>query len=281
MPFDFEYSVQVQKYVNGFKLHYIIPNKYFEGKSEEFETFLNKIRERKDENDFIPYKGLIDITDIDINKTIDELMKMKCVKLTPESYFLSVKHHIIQEFKQFNRIYYQIKGFNSKLNGNDIYSQIAKKHISDKTKSCLDELIKTYKSELEHDFKGLVNFDEYSEENKNLNKLHTNILLALNNHEKEYEGVCFELSNLDENNSKNDECIENIMYYKLANRVSVRIMKQGRKENKENKERNEKRGRKVNKDRNERNERKWRSKTNRPKRNGNQKSRNQRKFKEY
>ena len=30
-----------------------------------------------------------------------------------------------------------------------------------------------------------------------------------------------------------------------------------------------------------RNERKWRSKTNKPKRNGNQKPKNQRKFKEY
>ena len=275
MPFDFEYSVQVQKYVNGFKLHYIIPNKYFEGNPEEFETFLNKIREKKDELDFTPYKEIFNTTNID--EIISGLLRMKCIKLTPESYFLSVKHHIIQEFKQFNRIYYQLKGFNFKINGNDIYSQIAKKHIFDKTKSCLDELIKTYKSELEYDFKGLVNFDEYSEENKNLNKLHTNILLALNNHEKEYEGICFELSNLNENNSKNDESIENIIYYKLSNRVSVRIMKQERKENKEY----EKRERNEKKERNMRNERKWRSKTNKPKRNGNQKPKNQRKFKEY
>ena len=144
----------------------------------------------------------------------------------------------------------------------------------------MEELIKTYKSELEHDFKGLVNFDEYSEEHKNLNKLHTAILLALNNHEKEYEGLCFELSNLsNENDTKDKEPIENVIYYKLANRVSVRIMKQGTKERKENKE-NEKRGRNEKKDKNERHEKSfgWRNRKNRQRRNEN-KQRNQRNFK--
>jgi len=255
MPFDFEYSVQVQKYDNEFKLHYIIPNKYFEGKSEEFETFLNKILDKKDENDFIPYKDLFNGKNI--NEIIDELIKMKCVKLTPESYLLSVKHYIIQKFKQFNKVYYQIKTFNKNLNEHDIYSQITKKHMSDNAKSCLDELIKTYKSDLEHDFKGFVNFDEYSEENKNLNKLHTDILLALNNHEKEYEGVCFEVSNLSNENSNLNE---NVIYYRLTNRISIRIMKQ------ERKEKYEKRGRNERREKNERRKKsefkKWRGNTN-------------------
>jgi hypothetical protein len=263
MPFDFEYSVQVQKYDNGFKLHYIIPNKYFEGKSEEFQTFLNKILDKKDENDFIPYKDLFEGKNI--NEIVDELMKMKCVKLTPESYLLSVKHHIIQEFKQFNKIYYRIKSFSKNLNEHDMYSQITKKYMLDNAKSCLDELIKTYKSDLEHDFKGFVNFNEYSEENKNLNKLHTDILLALNNHEKEYEGVCFEITNLlNENSNENEN--ENVIYYRLANRISTRIMKQERKEKYEKRGRSEKREKVERRDRNERKEKpefkKWKGNTN-------------------
>ena len=217
MPFEFEYLVQIQKFSDGFKLHYVIPKKYFEDKPQTFETFLAKISDKKDENDFSMYKPLFASTDI--KSTVEELSKLKCDKLTDESYFLTVKHHIIQEFKQFNRLYYQLKKFNKRLNGEDLYSHVVNECID--VKLGVDNLIKTYKSELEHDFKDLVNFDNYTEANKNINKLHTDILLALKNHEKDYEGVCFDITNC---GSANERAVEDTIYYKSIGKLSTRIV---------------------------------------------------------
>jgi hypothetical protein len=87
----------------------------------------------------------------------------------------------------------------------------------------------------------------------------------LNNHEKEYEGVCFEITNLlNENSNENEN--ENVIYYRLANRISTRIMKQERKEKYEKRGRSEKREKVERRDRNERKEKpefkKWKGNTN-------------------
>jgi hypothetical protein len=216
MPYEFEYSVEIQKYNNGFKLHYVIPKKYFDGADETFENFVTKISAKKDDKDFSIYKEIINE-----NEIIEKLKQMNCTKLNNESYFMTVKHHIIQEYKQFNRNYQQIKGIARRLNGNDMYSHIAIKYVN--SKQCIEELIKAYKAELEFDYKNLVKFIDYNE--NNISKLHTDILSALTEHEKEYKGVCFDLINISKDEKLEDECIEDMVYYKFANKISTRIIK--------------------------------------------------------
>ena len=221
MPFNFEYSVRIQKYNSGFKIHYNIPKRYFDNKPELFETFINKIVERKDENDFIPYRNIIENA-IDIKSVVDKLLSLKCVKLEDESYFLTEKHHIIQEFKQFNKSYYQLKKFERNLNDSNLYSGVVKKFID--TKSCINELVKLYKAELEKEYKAYVNFDDYSEEKNNINKLHTDIILAMNDHKHDYEGACFEILTVDDKSS-DESPIEDVVYYKSINRLSKRFIR--------------------------------------------------------
>ena len=221
MPFEFEYSVEIQKYKNGFKLHYVIPKKYFDGADEIFENFVAKISTKKDDNDFAIYKEILNE-----NEIIEKLKQMKCNKLTDESYFMTVKHHIIQEYKQFNRNYQQIKGIAKRLNGDDMYSHISIKYIN--SKQCIEELIKAYKAQFEFDYKNLVKFNDYNE--NNISKLHTDILLALTEHENEYNGVCFDLINVSKGEKLENECIEDMIYYRFTNKVSTRILK---KENEE------------------------------------------------
>ena len=216
MPFDYEYSVDIQKYASGYKIHYVIPKKYFEGKELTFENFLNKIETKDITEDVKKYYSIFETNDV--KSTIDYLRKLKVDVMTDESYFMTVKHHIIQEYKQFNRNFNQARGMAKRLKGEDIYSQLVRKYFDDK--ACVAELIKTYKGELEFDFKDLVNFTDYNE--TNIDRLHTNILLALKDHEKDYSGVCFEIVNLPKTDKN---CIEDIIYYKFNNKVSTRIMK--------------------------------------------------------
>ena len=217
MPFEFEYLLNVQRTENnGFKLHYVIPKQYFEGKPELFENFLSKILMKKDENDFVQYAFLKDQFESP-EKIVDYLKSLKCDKLTDESYFMTVKHYVIQEYKQFNRIYKQIRGLKNRLNGEDVYTHISKKHLN--LKECLDDLVKSYIDSFALDFNNLIDFSKYNEEN--IYKLHTDILLKLSEHEKDYNGVCFEIVNL----KSDDKVVEDKIYYKFANKVSTRILK--------------------------------------------------------
>jgi len=219
MPFTFEYSAQLQKYSNGFKLSFIIPKQYFkDSQTQTFENFLNIIETKEETKELFKLIDESKINDSPI--TIDYLRKLKVDKTNDESYFMTLKHYIIQAYKHFYRNYKQLEIIDKRLNGEDIYSQFVKRHMDDKLVLLKDELIKLYKSELEYDFKDLVNFNDYNE--SNINNLHTNILLALQPHEIDYSGICFEINNT----KTKSELIEDYIYYVYKNnKISKRIIK--------------------------------------------------------